>query len=60
MADSVLRKLIRNKIRNKLPFELKETDSNIEIEMIRDFEILSIDEWNNHESYSKFPISPIG
>lgn len=57
-ADSVIRGLIRNKIKNKLPFELQKEPS-IKMKLISDFEILSIEEWNKHDNYAKFPIKPV-
>lgn len=57
-GDSTTRKLIRNKIAAKLPFELQK-DKNIKHQLINGFEVLSIDEWNNNPLYSIFPISII-
>ncbi len=56
MGDSTTRKMIRNKIASKLPFQLQ-TDGDIKQQIISSFEVLSIDEWNNNPLYSKFPIS---
>ncbi len=56
--DSVMRKRIRNRITNLLPFKLQECPE-IQMEMIRDFEVLSIVEWNDHPDYKIFPISAI-
>lgn len=57
-GDSTTRKLIRNKIASRLPFELQK-DNNIKYQIISSFEVLSIDEWNNNPLYSKFPVSSI-
>ena len=57
-GDSATRKAIRNKIIDLLPFELQKLPE-IKHEMISKFEVLSIDEWNEHEEYRKFPITPI-
>ncbi|QPW60128.1 hypothetical protein [Clostridium botulinum] len=57
-ADTVLRKFIRNKIQLKLPFKLQKC-SEIKKQLISEFNILSIDEWNTHPKYGKFPISTI-
>ena len=57
-GDSTTRKLIRNKIASKLPFELQ-NDMNIKHQIISSFEVLSINEWNNNSIYSKFPVSLI-
>lgn len=53
-----MRKRIRNRIANLLPFKLQERPE-IQIEMIRNFEVLSIVEWNHHTDYKIFPISAI-
>lgn len=55
-GDSVTRKLIRNKIASKLPFELQK-DPNVTYQLISSFDVLSIDEWNSNPSYSQFPLS---
>lgn len=57
-GDSTTRKFIRNKIASKLPFELQK-DNNIKYQLICEFDVLSIDEWNNNSTYSKFPVSTI-
>lgn len=57
-GDSTTRRLIRNKIAAKLPFRLQ-SDNYIKNQLISDFKVLSIDEWNNDPSYNKFPISLI-
>lgn len=56
--DSVMRKRIRNRIADLLPFELQKLPG-IKIEMIQSFEVLSISEWNVHRQYKKFPIIPV-
>jgi hypothetical protein len=57
-ADSVTRKAIRNKIMNKLPFDLQKLPQ-IKRQLIKELQVLSIDEWNNHETYKRFPITPV-
>lgn len=57
-SDAVMRKRIRNRIADLLPFRLQKLPE-IKVEMIHDFEVLSIAEWNTHEQYKVFPISPI-
>ena len=57
-SDVVTRKRIRNRIADLLTFKLQKLPE-IRIEMIHDFEVLSISEWNAHEQYKAFPISPI-
>ena len=50
IADIVNRKMIAAKIKRKLPFELQQEDTEIKRELIRDFHVVNIDEWNH-----KFP-----
>lgn len=56
--DAVLRKRVRNRIVDLLPFALQKLPE-IKVEMIHSFEVLSISEWNAHEQYRAFPITPI-
>lgn len=49
---------IRTKIRAKLPFELQ-NEPEFKRKTIDEFEILSIEEWNNDPIYGQFPISAI-
>ena len=58
LADTVTRKALRNKISKKLPFELQ-NEPEIKAELINDFKILSIAEWNSNPAYSLFPISKV-
>ena len=58
LADSVTRRRLRNKISRKLPFTLQK-EPEIKIELISDFDILSIAEWNSNPAYSSFPISKV-
>lgn len=55
-ADIILRKRIRAKAKKRLPFELQKDDS-ITRNLIHNFEILTISEWN--ENYPMYPISKI-
>lgn len=57
--DTVTRKRIRNRIADLLPFKLQKLPE-INVEMIHDFEVLSISEWNAHTQYRAFPITPVG
>ena len=57
-GDSTTRKAVRNKIIDLLPFKLQKLPE-IKQKMISQFEVLTIDEWNAHEEYKKFPITPI-
>ena len=57
-GDKSSRLAIREKIVNKLPFELQELPQ-IKRKLIKDIQVLSIDEWNNHEIYKRFPITPV-
>lgn len=53
-SDSVSRKMLREKILKKLPFDLQKKLSS-DIKLIDSFDVLSIDEWN--EKYPDYPIS---
>lgn len=55
-GDSTTRKFIRNRISEKLPFRLQKVEG-IKKELISSFDVLSIEEWNNSNLYSNFPIS---
>lgn len=57
-SDSTTRRLLRNKIAERLPFTFQNLPQ-FKMKLIEKFEVLSIDEWNAHIEYSKFPISPI-
>lgn len=57
-GDVVTRKRIRNDISCLLPFRLQKLEE-IQCELINNFEVLSIDEWNKHEEYGAFPISKV-
>lgn len=57
VADSVTRKQLTAKIMKYLPFELQK-DPDIKHEMISNFAVLNIEEWNN--SYGQdFPITTV-
>lgn len=58
MGDSVSRGMIREKIVNLLPFQLQALPE-IGGSVIKDFFVLSIEEWNRHPKYGAFPISQI-
>lgn len=55
-SDSTTRKLLREKIAAKLPFQFQKQPQFKE-KLIDEFEVLSIDEWNHHQQYAQFPIS---
>ena len=57
-SDAVMRKRIRNHIADLLPFQLQKLPE-IQTELIRSFEVLSIAEWNVHSKYRFFPITPV-
>lgn len=44
---------LKNRIRKGLPFQLQ---SSSEIKLIESFDVLSIKEWNESESFRAFPI----
>lgn len=55
--DSVSRKMLRNRISQKLPFALQSKLSQT-VKLIDDFDVVSISEWN--KKYPDFPISRTG
>ena len=55
-ADVTTRKMLREEISKRLPFKLQ---ANQPGQLIDDFEVLSIDEWNSNEEYSKLPLTPV-
>ncbi|WP_418577257.1 hypothetical protein [Hungatella sp.] len=57
-GDSVSRRAIRNSIVDLLPFELQRLPE-IKENMIAGFDVFSIAEWNTHDIYKAFPITPI-
>ena len=57
-GDSASRKMIRNRLKSKLPFALQENIGN-GIKLIEKVEVLSIAEWNDHKYYGEFPIQHI-
>lgn len=54
-GDSVSRKMIRNRMKKKLPFVLQENVGE-DRKLIEKLDVLSIDEWNANERYGEFPI----
>jgi len=56
ILDSVLPKLIWSKIKKRLPYELQK-NREITANLIKDFKILSIKEWN--EQYPMFPLTKV-
>ena len=57
-ADLVMRKRLREKIGNLLPFKLQ-SSPEIKCKIIESFDVLSISEWNTHDVYKSFPITLI-
>lgn len=57
-ADLVMRKRLREKISNLLPFKLQ-SSPEIKCKIIESFDVLSISEWNTHDVYKNFPITSI-
>lgn len=55
-ADRMTRKELRNRIVGLLPFELQKLPQ-AQKKLIRSFNVLSVDEWNQSEEYGKFPIA---
>lgn len=57
-GDATARRQLRVRIKKDLPFSLH-TELNIDSEVISEFSVLSIQEWNDHEVYGKFPLVPV-
>ena len=57
-GDSVSRRLIRNKLKDMLPFGLQAAFAN-NVRQIDKVEVLSINEWNENEEYGLYPIVPV-
>ncbi len=53
--DRTMRKKLRNSLKNALPFALQDQISN-NAELIQEVAVLSIDEWNAHRVYGRFPV----
>ena len=57
-GDSVSRKMLRNRLKDHLPFELqKQIGTGIKI--IASVSVMSISEWNSDDYYKSFPIIPV-
>ena len=57
-GDVITRKRLRNRMKQKLPFELQNNIGQGK-RLIEKVDVLSIDEWNTHEKYGAFPITQI-
>ena len=57
-SDKIMRKKLRGYLKDKLPFKLQNLISN-NVDLIEDVSVLSIDEWNNHRIYGRFPFEPV-
>ena len=55
-GDRVIRKRLRNKMKQKLPFELQDKVGHGR-KMIEGVDVVSIREWNDDKQYSKYPIT---
>lgn len=55
-ADRRTRKELRNRIADLLPFKLQKLPQ-AQKNLIRSFKVLSVEEWNRDEQYSRFPIA---
>jgi len=55
--DIVMRKRAQASIKRRLPFELKE-NPDITIKLIKDFKVVSIDEWNREYPYLPLTVRP--
>lgn len=56
-GDTVTRKMLRNKLKERLPFHMQDMITT-GIKLIDSFQVLSISEWNAHETYGHYPLLP--
>jgi hypothetical protein len=57
-GDIVTRKRLRNRLMNELPFELQKKIGHGK-KLIDKVDVVSIQEWNDHEIYGKYPVKPV-
>ena len=57
-GDSSSRKLLRNRMKDHLPFGLQERVGK-GIKLIEAVDVVNIDEWNANAFYGQFPIKPV-
>lgn len=57
-GDSSMRRRLRNRMKNTLPFELQK-QLNTGKKLIDKFDIVSIEEWNQDNLYGQFPCLPV-
>lgn len=57
-GDSVSRKMLRNRLKKRLPFRLQE-HFDTGIRLIDSVSVLNISEWNADVNYGQYPIIPI-
>lgn len=57
-GDSVSRKMVRNKLKERLPFGLQVTAPG-DRRLIEEVQVLNIQEWNSDELFGRFPIAPV-
>lgn len=56
--DSRMRLKLREAVTRLLPFRLQKLE-NVKHMMIQDFHVLSVDEWNCHDHFKRYPITRI-
>lgn len=57
-GDSVSRRLLRNRLKDHLPFRLQDRVGT-GIKLIESVNVVNISEWNENETYGQFPIKPV-
>lgn len=57
-GDPVSRKLLRNRLKERLPFKLQER-FDTGIKLIESVSVMNIVEWNADENYGRYPILPV-
>lgn len=57
-GDSVSRKMLRNRLKKRLPFKLQE-QFDMGIRLIDSVSVVNISEWNADTSWGRYPILPV-
>jgi len=57
-GDSVSRKLLRNRLKKRLPFKLQD-QFDTGIRLIDSVSVMNISEWNENATYGQYPILPV-
>lgn len=58
-GNSTSRLMIRNELRNRLPFRLQNMLSNSSRKLIDEVRVVNIAEWNTDEELGRYPLQPV-